>query len=342
MKTAVKITVVIPIYNREAFLAEAVESVLNQDFQDFELLLIDDGSTDGSAQLAQDYARVDKRVQLLQQENAGVSAARNRGLQHAQGCYIYFLDSDDTLDSTFLSSSYQVLEQEQADGLVIGADYGHRFPQLVALPTCAQMWRLSYLQRHADVRFPLGIQPAEDGLFSHCLLAMSDRIAYNPAGIYHYRSHEDQNHRRIAQEADRLLAQIPDWFNYLVSFYERNSLLGSKSLHLARFLEHEPFGFRYLNMSLQAQQKQDVMDMIQAFYQQYSRPYISQHEFKQLSVPFQEFLHSPSVVAFDQFYSRYQQKRQQQLKWGLFCSRFIPISRVRRKMRAYYREEQSR
>jgi glycosyltransferase involved in cell wall biosynthesis len=88
-----KVSVVIPTYNRPSMLKEAVDSVLTQDFEDFELIVVDDGSTDGTAEEIERYGG---RVKLIQHsENRGVSAARNKGLLHARGKYIAFLDSDD-------------------------------------------------------------------------------------------------------------------------------------------------------------------------------------------------------------------------------------------------------
>lgn len=88
-----KVSVIIPTYNRLSMLKEAVESVLAQDYEDFELIVVDDGSTDGTSEAMKQYG---KRVRILEHtENRGVSAARNRGILHARGKYVAFLDSDD-------------------------------------------------------------------------------------------------------------------------------------------------------------------------------------------------------------------------------------------------------
>lgn len=91
------ISVVIPCYNQEPYLAEAIGSVRSQTFMDWECIVVDDGSTDGSAAVVESIARADPRVRLLRQENSGVSAARNLGVAHARGRYIQFLDGDDVL-----------------------------------------------------------------------------------------------------------------------------------------------------------------------------------------------------------------------------------------------------
>jgi glycosyltransferase involved in cell wall biosynthesis len=89
------VTVVVPAYNAAKYLSETIESVLAQTFKDFELLVIDDGSTDNTAEIAHQYSQQDSRVKLFYQENQGVSVARNMGIQMAQGEFVAFLDSDD-------------------------------------------------------------------------------------------------------------------------------------------------------------------------------------------------------------------------------------------------------
>lgn len=97
------ISVIIPIYNAEKFLPECIDSVRHQDYREFELLLVDDGSTDGSGRIVDRYAAQDPRIVALHQSNAGVSAARNRGLAQARGEYIAFVDADDRVAPSYLS-----------------------------------------------------------------------------------------------------------------------------------------------------------------------------------------------------------------------------------------------
>lgn len=89
------ISIIVPVYNTEPYLARCINSILSQSFTDFELLLIDDGSTDGSGAICDAYADKDSRVRVFHKENGGVSSARNLGLDYAEGEWIYFADSDD-------------------------------------------------------------------------------------------------------------------------------------------------------------------------------------------------------------------------------------------------------
>ena len=96
------ISIVIPIFNSEKYLLECLNSVLNQSFSDFEVLCINDGSIDRSKEICEQYVRKDKRFRLYNQKNAGVSVARNLGIEKAQGEYLCFVDSDDVIAKDFL------------------------------------------------------------------------------------------------------------------------------------------------------------------------------------------------------------------------------------------------
>lgn len=91
------ISVIVPVYNAALYLRECIGSVISQTYKNWELMLVDDGSTDGSGDICDEMARIDRRIVVLHQENSGVTAARAKGVSAARGEYIYFLDSDDTI-----------------------------------------------------------------------------------------------------------------------------------------------------------------------------------------------------------------------------------------------------
>lgn len=97
MKKYSILSVIVPVYNVEKYLQECVDSILAQDVEDMEVILVDDGATDGSGKICNEYAEKDKRVTVIHKENGGVSTARNAGLDIARGKYITFVDSDDYL-----------------------------------------------------------------------------------------------------------------------------------------------------------------------------------------------------------------------------------------------------
>jgi glycosyltransferase involved in cell wall biosynthesis len=110
-----KVSVIIPVYNVQEYLHECIDSVLHQMMQDFEIICIDDGSTDASGLVLQEYKKADDRVKLFFQINKGVSAARNVGIKAAQGEYIYFLDSDDYVEPDTLETACKELDAKNLD-----------------------------------------------------------------------------------------------------------------------------------------------------------------------------------------------------------------------------------
>ncbi len=117
------ISVIVPVYKAENFLAKCVESILNQTFADLEILLIDDGSPDSSGTMCDKYAEQDSRVHVIHQENGGVSAARNAGMAAAQGDYLAFCDADDYLELNALEQLYNALTACGADTAGCGHYY---------------------------------------------------------------------------------------------------------------------------------------------------------------------------------------------------------------------------
>lgn len=109
------ISVIIPVYNVEDYLFECVQSVLNQTYENFEILLINDGSTDNSVLICDDFAKSDKRVKVFHQQNKGVSSARNLGIRNFSGDYVYFLDSDDTITPGFFNYVVGILQKNNSD-----------------------------------------------------------------------------------------------------------------------------------------------------------------------------------------------------------------------------------
>ena len=111
-----KVSVIVPVYNVEQYLPKCIESILEQDFTDFELLLVDDGSSDSSLEICRMYESKDKRVHVYTQSNSGPSKARNVGIENAQGKYVTFIDSDDYIDSDYLL----ILTRYEADLVASG------------------------------------------------------------------------------------------------------------------------------------------------------------------------------------------------------------------------------
>jgi len=117
-----KISVIIPVYNTEKYLRECLDSVLNQIFQDFEIICINDGSTDNSLQILNEYAKKDERIKVISQKNKGAGAARNQGLKIAKGEYLAFLDGDDFFEKEFLDKMYHKSKNNDCDIVICSAN----------------------------------------------------------------------------------------------------------------------------------------------------------------------------------------------------------------------------
>ena len=121
------VSVIVPIYNVETYLKGCLDSLLNQTDGNFEAILVDDGSTDLSGSIADDYAKKDKRFKVIHQSNKGLSGARNAGLKVAKGKYVFFLDSDDYVHPDFLNLMGQVAQNEDADMVVCKLQHTDKF-----------------------------------------------------------------------------------------------------------------------------------------------------------------------------------------------------------------------
>jgi len=200
-----KISVIVPVYNAEKTLERCVESTLGQTWSDLELILIDDGSTDRSPSICDAYQAKDERVRVVHQPNAGVSAARNRGLNMAQGAYIAWVDADDWMDTEMLERLYLATQEEHAEIAVCGhlregcqtVRLGSaekkvvtgRKAQLLLLEDrefFSYLWdKLFRKELFRDVIFPVG-RKFEDQTVLFRIVGKADRVVCIPYFGYHY------------------------------------------------------------------------------------------------------------------------------------------------------------
>ena len=125
------VSVVVPIFNAEAFLRRALNSILSQTHKDWEAILVDDGSTDGSDRIAEEYAQRDIRFKVIHKENSGQSDARNLGMQHIAGEYLLFLDADDFLHPQLMSLCLEAIQRDGSDIVCFTYDHAYRTMGLV-------------------------------------------------------------------------------------------------------------------------------------------------------------------------------------------------------------------
>ena len=120
MKNQIKISVILPVYNVASFLKKSIDSLVHQNFNNYEIILVDDESTDGSNVILDDYQKNFKNIKVIYQKNSGSGAARNKGLEIASGEYIYFMDPDDWLEGEMLSENYSLASKYSPDVLIFG------------------------------------------------------------------------------------------------------------------------------------------------------------------------------------------------------------------------------
>lgn len=207
------VSIIVPAYNYNQYIQENIESILCQSHKNFEVIYIDDGSTDNSVEILRAYAGKDDRIRIIQQENHGVSYARNTGLKAARGAYITFADSDDYIDPRYVEVLLNSMKEADADisccGLVLHRPdrtiplHGDKKTEvwsneeaLVRLITgksvepsvWAKMFRREVLE---GVYFNTSIKYNEDYLFDLCAFLNSKKTVFCGVPLYHYVLHEN-------------------------------------------------------------------------------------------------------------------------------------------------------
>lgn len=224
------ISVVIPLYNKSQWIIETIQSALNQQFRDFEIIVVDDGSTDDGPLKVKSIN--DCRVRLVCRPNAGVSAARNRGIEEARGEYIAFLDADDEWRPEYLATQY-FLTRKYPECNVFACNYEFRNAEGVVKPTVIRklpfegedgilsnyfevasyshppLWTSAVMVRKTAIQavggFPVGIKSGED-LLTWAKLAVQNSIAFTQKSmavfLFDERIFDDEQRRRVPESID--------------------------------------------------------------------------------------------------------------------------------------------
>ncbi|MBD5439033.1 MAG: glycosyltransferase [Treponema sp.] len=202
-----KISCIVPVYNVEKYLRRSLDSILAQTFTDFECICVDDGSSDGSGKILDEYAEKDSRFVVIHKDNGGVSSARNAGLDVARGEWIAFVDADDWISTDMLENIYIETRKTRfsldmlmfdawfSDGSEHDAQFKPTATQVFTfdsekpVPFCGYVWnkafRSDFLHEHS-ISFPEGIQWGEDGYFAVHTYVEAEKILWISKKLYNY------------------------------------------------------------------------------------------------------------------------------------------------------------
>ena len=246
------ISVLMLTYNREALVGRAIESILAQTYRDFEFIIVDNGSTDCSGAVAEEYAARDSRIRVIHRERGNIGAGRNTALDAARGEYLTFIDDDDWAEPDFLEFLLNLLEENQADVAICGAT-GREFDEKKVMSAeealIELMWRKKYnmafptklfrreLMEH--LRFP------EDGAYDdialmYRLLAEAKRVAYHGLPKYTFYRHPGNN---SAWTTDHRLLTPETLDEYLRAYRVRTQWLSEKFPNSAGAFQYFEWSF---------------------------------------------------------------------------------------------------
>jgi len=239
MTTQPKISVIIPVYKAEAYLHRCVDSILNQTFQDFEILLVDDGSPDRSGAICDEYAAANPKVKVFHQENRGAAAARKQGVERAEGQYLCFVDADDYIRDVALDRLVEKANSSDND-IVIGgfcllkgekrtfvrnySSYGADnvsvlcsvvserciYPSL-----CAKLIRRNLFDK---IQWVESLSIGEDAAITYQLLYHAKKIGFIDDTVYVYEYNADSSSHKLSEKARCSIIQFCLWSE---TFFER-------------------------------------------------------------------------------------------------------------------------
>ncbi len=248
-----KVSIIIPIYNVEEYISKCIDSVLAQVISPYEIILIDDGSTDHTYNICESYEKKYNNIKLISQENQGVAAARNRGIEEANGDWILFIDSDDIINENLLkdflpflksdfdiglfgfkyfknqpnkdeidSNAFHFLTKSDLDGL-IPALFNRDLKQVfnrekIKIASPCRFYRRKLLIDE-NIRFPVGIKTGEDAVFNLYVLKNATNAIYNESPYYLYRKRDESVTNRYFPQILKEYEKVDECYKLFLNKY---------------------------------------------------------------------------------------------------------------------------
>ena len=222
LKNTPKVSVIIPVYNTEQYLKPCIESLLNQTLKDIEFIFINDGSTDNSLKILEEYAKKHKSIKVYTTQNQGVGKARNLGLEKAKGKYIGFVDSDDYINKHYFNELYRVAKKHQTDisatptVILTGQSKGFFITGINKTKIIEdsrsiyknnrgwaqwnKLYKRDFLKKY-NIKSTHHKSSIEDAYFTTLALINPDKIAIAPLAIYYYRIKPTKN-KQVTRQTD--------------------------------------------------------------------------------------------------------------------------------------------
>lgn len=229
------ISIIVPVYKAETYIHRCLDSIINQTFKDFELILVDDGSPDRSGEICDEYAAKDKRIKVIHKKNGGVASSRQCGMDTAIGEYTIHADPDDWMELDMLECMYKAIIETKADLLITDLFYNKKTAEIygkqpIQSTDQEHIMRLmlselnrglcnklikSNIYKKSNIRFLEGIDYGEDLVFWIQILQINNlKISYLPKAFYHYDLYINSNsitknsNKKIAENLNKLISSI--------------------------------------------------------------------------------------------------------------------------------------
>lgn len=246
-----KVTVIVPVYNVEKYVAKCLDSLLAQTLDEIEIIVVNDGATDGSKEILLEYAnKYPEKIKYLEKENGGLSDSRNYGVPYAKGEYIAFLDSDDYIEPEMYEKLYAKAKQEDSD--MVECDFYWEYPNKQKLDTKEsyqgkkemlvkarvvawnKLWKTELIQK-AKVLFPKGYR-YEDVEFFYQMIPFIEKVSFVKEPFIHYVQREGS----ISNSQNERTAEIFEVLEHVISYYKERGIYEEYQTQLeyvyARFL----------------------------------------------------------------------------------------------------------